>query len=101
MNNYYMNDNTHNFQPIVGVNNQASMVQDLIDAYLFGGGEVTYCEEGARSTDDEVRTYDTTSDEHSGANLMRGYSLFDQIQLNKGKEYNQKVEDLFENPEKF
>ena len=101
MNTYYMNDNTHNFAPILGINHQDSPVQDLIDTYFFGGGEVTQCKEGARATDTKIPAYRSTKEEDKRPKLMQGYTLLDDIELSKGKEYNKTVEDLFDKPEQF
>jgi hypothetical protein len=78
MNIYYMNeklgDNT-----IIAKNTQPSEYQDLVDDYLAKGGKITYCEEGARATNDVLPDYEVKIwDEYENRSVFVG--LFDQIE---------------------
>lgn len=100
MNIYYTNLPL-NVEPITGYNNQVSQYADLVEEYLSGGGKVTKCAYEARTTKDVIPSYNTTPEEVNKASLMKGNSLFDTIEMNKGKEFNDTVENYFDNPEKY
>lgn len=100
MNIYYMNADI-NEHTIIADHSHPSEYQDLIDAYLAGGGKITKCKEGARTTFDKIPSYNITPEEAEESKLKKGTSLFDQIELNRGKEYNETAEDLFDKRGRF
>ena len=100
MNYYHMNMN-ENYEVISRTGTQISEYQAEIDAWLLKGNIVKQIPRGHRTTESKIPSYNTTKEEKNKASLMRGHSLFDQIELNKGKEYNLTIEDLFNNPEQF
>tara|TARA_R110000764_G_scaffold103481_1_gene189113 strand:+ start:532 stop:828 length:297 start_codon:yes stop_codon:yes gene_type:complete len=85
--------------PITGYNNQVSEYANLVEEYLSGGGKITKCAYEARTTSDTIPDYGTTPEEVT--KLMKGSSLFDTIEMNKGKEFNDTLENYFDNPEKY
>jgi hypothetical protein len=97
---YYMNADVSKYT-IIPNHSHPSEYQDLIDAYLAKGGKITKCREGARTTFDKIPSYDITPEEAEASKLKKGTSLFDQIELNKGKEYNETAEDLFDKRGRF
>ena len=98
MNIYYTNLPL-NVAPITGYNNQVSEYANLVEEYLSGGGKVTKCAYEARTTNDKIPEYADTKEEEN--KLMKGHSLFDTIEMNKGKEFNDTIENYFDNPEKY
>lgn len=100
MTTYYMNSDVNKYT-IIADHTHPSEYQDLINAYLVGGGKITKCCEGARTTPDKIPSYNITQEEAESSKLKKGTSLFDQIELNKGKEYNETAEDLFDKRGRF
>lgn len=96
---YYMNENTE-WEPIVVHNDKPSEYQDLIDDYLAGGGLIHYIEEGVRSTEDEIPTWDDKLDFEIEAKEReeRVGGLFDKIDHLRDLPLE---EELFDDPEKF
>jgi len=100
MTTYYMNADVNEYTTIAD-HSHPSDYQDLIDTYLAGGGKITKCREGARTTYDKIPSYNITPEEAEASKLKKGTSLFDQIELSKGKEYNETAEDLFDKRGRF
>ncbi len=100
---YFMNADV-NEHTIIPDHSSPSEYQDLIDAYLAGGGKITKCREGARTTTTSIPSYTVSSSEldESQRNKGRGL-LFDEIELGRGRQYKHET-DLsthFDKPEKF
>lgn len=102
MTTYYMNADVSKYT-IIADHNHPSEYQDLIDAYLAKGGKITKCPEGARTTFDSIKSYKLAEGEVLQAKLNKGSALFDEIELSKGREYNQQtnIEDHFDKSEKL
>tara|TARA_R110000824_G_scaffold82833_4_gene207677 strand:+ start:1561 stop:1884 length:324 start_codon:yes stop_codon:yes gene_type:complete len=96
LNHYYMNGELGSAKKILGYNTQPSEYQKEIDEYLEGGGVVTYCAQGERTTEDIIPEYKSTTEEHEAPSLKVGHSLFDSIELAKGNNYNRHIERMFD-----
>jgi hypothetical protein len=78
MNVYYMNEKLGDTTIIVH-NTRPSEYQDLIEDYLAKGGKITYCEEGARTTNDDLPDYEVELwDDYESRPVFVG--LFDRIE---------------------
>lgn len=90
-----------NVEPITGYNNQVSQYANLVEEYLSGGSNITKCAYGERTTSDKIPAYSDSAEEKEKPSLMKGNSLFDTIEMNKGKEFNDTLENYFDNPDKY
>lgn len=88
---YFMGEDLYKDTTITGYNNTPSEYQDLIDQYKARGGKVTYCEEGARTTETKIPVYNISKAENEPTmdkNTTSGYSLFDQIERERNKTFD-------------
>jgi len=88
---YFMGEDVNKANTIIGYNNTPSEYQDLIDQYKARGGKVTYCEEGARTTETKIPAYSISKVENEPTmdkNTTSGYSLFDQIERERNKTFD-------------
>jgi len=88
---YFMGEDLYKDTTITGYNNTPSEYQDLIDQYKARGGKVTYCEEGARTTETKIPAYSISKVENEPTmdkNTTSGYSLFDQIERERNKTFD-------------
>lgn len=101
MTTYYMNSDVSEYTIIADHNNKSEH-QDLIDVYLANGGKVTKFPEGARTTFDSIKSYSVAEEEVLQAKRNKGQSLFDEIELSKGRGYSQQtnIESHFDKSEK-
>ena len=86
-----MGEDVNKANTITGYNNTPSEYQDLIDQYKARGGKVTYCEEGARTTETKIPAYSISKVENEPTmdkNTTSGYSLFDQIERERNKTFD-------------
>ena len=98
MNTYFMGEDVNKAKTIIGHNNTPSEYQDLIDQYKARGGKITYCEEGARTTETKIPAYNISKAEKEPTvdkNTTSGYSLFDQIERERNKTFD--PESFFDN----
>ena len=98
MSTYFMGEDVNKATTIIGRNTIPSEYQDLIDQYKARGGKVTYCEEGARTTETKIPAYSISKAENEPTmdkNTTSGYSLFDQIERERNKTFD--PESFFDN----
>ena len=82
---YFMGEDLYKDTTITGYNNTPSEYQDLIDQYKARGGKVTYCEEGARTTETKIPAYNVCKSELEPTidGTRKGNTVMDQASLSR------------------